>query len=239
MILQLPIFQKVEAFECDNDANGSDLKTVVTSIIGTNGTNILPVRTSAVFSNMTLLGPKVTSASVGIIYFWLGAQLRRNCEESIFNSVFLGWNGNGGSVNGLLIDASKGTPTDLNLAPAGGLNFANNIIAGSTSNAVIYSASTTTPTGASTASILGWVNTAAYANTLLPNNTDVGLTAPFNYTEPDFNPASPSAAAATGASFTNAKLLTRTGSDLDFTPVTYKGACAVGDSWWKAWSKFN
>ena len=34
---------------------------------------------------------------------------------SIFNSVFLGWGG--GSVNGLLIDASKGVPTDLSLAP--------------------------------------------------------------------------------------------------------------------------
>lgn len=230
---------KSEAFECDNDANGSDLKTVVTPITGSNGTIIGPVRTSAVFSNMTLLGPKVTANSIGNSLFLAGAQLRRNCEQSIFNSVFLGWNGNGGSVNGLLIDASKGVPTDNNLAPAGGLNFANNIIAGPSTNGVVYSASATTPTGANTASILGWVNTAAYANTLLPANTDVGLTAPFNYTAPDFNPTSATAAAATGASFTNAKLTTSTNGKADFSPVTYKGACGVGDTWWKTWTKFN
>lgn len=228
---------KSEAFESDNDANGSDLKTVLTPIIGSNGVNIVPVRTSAVFSNMTLLGPKVTATSKGNSLFLAGAQIRRNSEQSIFNSVFLGWNG--GSVNGLLIDASKGVPTDNNLAPAGGLNFANNIIAGPTSNAVVYSPSTTSPTGATTASILAWVNTPAYNNTILPNNTDVGLTAPFNYTAPDFNPSSATVPSASGASFTNAKLLTKSGSELDFTPVAYKGACAVGDTWWKSWTKFN
>ncbi|MFL5747663.1 MAG: hypothetical protein ACJ751_23505, partial [Niastella sp.] len=68
-------------------------------------------------------------------------------------------------------------------------------------------------------------------NSILPNNTDVGLTAPFNYTTPDFNPSSASSAAATGASFTDNKLS-------GFTSTTYKGACAVGDTWWKTWTKF-
>src|SRR5665647_2298576 len=47
---------KSEAFECDNDANGSDLKTVLPSIpvSAANPVAIVPVRTSAVFSNMTL-----------------------------------------------------------------------------------------------------------------------------------------------------------------------------------------
>ena len=229
---------KSEAFECDNDANGSDAKTVVTTIVGTNGITIAPVKTSAVFSNMTLVGPKATSTTIGNSLFLAGAQLRRNCEESIFNSIFLGWNGNGGSVNGLLIDASKGTPTDLNLAPAGGLNFVNNIIAGPLTNAAIYSPSATAPTGTTTVSLLAWINTAAYSNTLLPNNTDVGLTAPFNYTAPDFNPSASTSAAANGATFTNTRLLSKTGSEFDFTPVTYKGACAVGDTWWKSWTKF-
>ena len=93
-----------------------------------------------------------------------------------------------------------GTPTDLNLDPAGGLNFRNNIIAGPSSNAIAYAASATAPTGATVASITAWVNTTAYANTLLPNNTDVGLGAPFNYVSPDFNPSTSAVPAATGAS---------------------------------------
>ncbi|MFT3932918.1 MAG: hypothetical protein QM726_04820 [Chitinophagaceae bacterium] len=222
---------KSEAFECDNDANGSDLKTTVTPIAGSNGVNVAPVRTSAVFSNMTILGPKVTAATVGNSLFLGGAQLRRNCEQSIFNSLFLGWSD--GALNGLLIDASKGIPTDNNLSPAGGLNFQNNIITGATANAINYAASSTSPTGATKASITAWVNTTAYGNSTLANNTDAGLTAPFNYVTPDFNPTSASVPAATGAAFTNAKL-----TSTFFTPVTYKGACAVGDTWWKTWTKY-
>jgi len=65
----------------------------------------------------------------------------------------------------------------------------------------------------------------------LTNCSDAGLVAPFNYTSPDFNPASGSAAAS-GAAFSNPKLAT------GFTNVSYKGACAVGDTWWKTWTKF-
>jgi hypothetical protein len=241
---------KSEAFESDNDANGSDRKTYLPSIpvSAANPVAIVPVKTSAVFSNMTVMGPKVTSTSVGNSLFLCAAQIRRNSEISIMNSVILGWNG--GSVNGLLIDASKGTATDLNLVgytpPGGvvnsataGLNFANNIIAGPTTNAVAYAASTTTPTGSTKASIEAWVATSAFANTTTANNTDAGLGDPFNYSSPDFNPSSASSMAATGASFTNSKLTTKTNNVLDFTPVSYKGACAVGDTWWKTWTSFK
>ena len=180
---------------------------------------------------MTILGPKVTAATAGNSLFLAGAQLRRNCEESIYNSLILGWSD--GTLNGLLIDASKGIPTDNNLSPNGGLNFQNNIITGTTANAVKYAPSSTAATGATTASITAWVNTPAYANTMLANNTDAGLTAPFNYTAPDFNPGSATVPAATGATFTNAKLISSF-----FTPVSYKGACAVGDTWWKNWTKY-
>jgi len=244
---------KSEAFESDNDANGSDRKTYLTTIpvSANNPVAIIPVKTSAVFCNMTVMGPKVTATSVGNSLFLCAAQIRRNSEISIMNSLILGWGG--GAVNGLLIDASKGTPTDINLVgytlpspgtgvvlnPTPGLNFANNIIAGPSTNAVAYSASTgTTITGSTVASITAWMNTAAFSNSTLPNNTDVGLGAPFNYTAPDFNPTSAAVPAATGASFTNSKLTTSTGGKLDFTPVTYKGACAVGDTWWKTWTKF-
>jgi hypothetical protein len=197
-----------EAFESDNDANGSTLTP----------------KTSAVFSNMTVVGPKATLGNTGNSYFVWGAQIRRNSSMSLFNSIIMGY------PNGLFIDALKGTPTDLNIPAT--LFVQNTIIAGCPTP-VLYGTSTTAPTGATTASITTWFNTAAYGNSILTNNTDVGLTAPFNYTAPDFNPSSASSAAATGASFANAKVAS------GFTNVTYKGACAVGDTWWKNWTKFN
>ncbi|MEO7530239.1 MAG: hypothetical protein ABIS69_02475 [Sediminibacterium sp.] len=230
---------KSEAFESDNDANGSDRLTFLPSI-GVSANNpvaIAPTKTNAVFSNMTVMGPKVTATSNGNSLFLCAAQIRRNSEISIFNSVFLGWGG--GAVTGLLIDASKGTPTDKNLDPTGGLNFKNNIIAGPTANSISYASSATAPTGATTATITAWVNTAAYGNTMVPNNTDVGLGAPFNYTAPDFNPSSAAAPAATGADFTSTKLKTSTTGKPDFQTVAYKGACAVGDTWWKTWTSFK
>jgi hypothetical protein len=133
-----------------------------------------------------------------------------------------------GYPNGLFIDAQKGTPTDNNIPNS--LFVQNTIIAGCP-QPVLYGPSTTAATANNTATITAWFNTAAYSNSILPNNTDVALTAPFNYTAPDFNPSSASSPAATGASFTHTKLS-------GFTSTTYKGACAVGDTWWKNWTKF-
>jgi hypothetical protein len=200
-----------EAFESDNDANGSAVQT----------SPALP-QTKAVFSNMTIAGPKVTPTNSINSYFTWGAQIRRNSTISIFNSIIMGY------PNGLFIDAQKGVPTDNNIP--GSLFVQNTIIAGCP-QPILYGASATTPTGATTATITTWFNTASYGNSILTNNTDVGLTAPFNYTAPDFNPSSASSPAASGASFAHAKLS-------GFTSTTYKGACAVGDTWWKNWTKF-
>jgi hypothetical protein len=198
---------KSEAFESDNDANGS---------------SITP-QTAAVFSNMTILGPKAALNNSGNSLFLGGAQIRRNSQLSIYNSLIMGW------PTGLLIDASKGIPTDNNI-PAS-LFVQNTIIAGCGSN-VKYAASTTTPTGATDASMLAWYNTTGFGNSILTNNSEVALTAPFNYTAPDFNPSSASSPAASGANFTQAKVAS------GFTVVSYKGACGVGDTWWKTWTKF-
>ena len=76
----------------------------------------------------------------------------------------------------------------------------------------------------------------------LPTNTEVGLTAPFNYAAPDFNPSG-NTAAATGAAFTNAKL---TGGNLPFDPDAnfllklHIGVHVhVGDTWWKSGRNSN
>jgi len=200
---------KSEAFESDNDANGSSLTP----------------QTAAVFSNMTVMGPKATLANTGNSLFSWGVQIRRNSALSLFNSIIMGY------PNGLFIDASKGTPTDDNIPNS--LFVQNTIIAGCPSPVIFSRGSNGTPPvhGSWTQTdIISWFNTAAYGNSSLTNCSDVMLTAPFNYTAPDFNPAAGSPAAS-GASFTNSKLA-------GFQQVAYKGACAVGDTWWKTWTKY-
>ena len=137
-----------------------------------------------------------------------------------------------GYPNGLYIDATKGTPTDNNIP--GSLFVQNTIIAGCP-NPVIFSRGTNTTTpmhGNTQTDIIDWFNTPAYGNSILTNTSDVKLNAPFNYTAPDFNPGAGSPAA-TGASFTNAKLSS------GFDQVPYIGACSATDTWWKTWTKFN
>jgi hypothetical protein len=199
---------KSEAFESDNDANGS---------------NLTP-QTSAVFSNFTVLGPRATLHNAGNSLFLAAAQIRRNSSISVFNSLIMGW------PTGLYIDATKGVPVDNNIP--GSLLIQNSIIAGCPTP-VLYGASATSPTGATTASINNWFNTTSYGNSILTANSDVGLTAPFNYSNPDFNPAAGSPATS-GASFISAKL----SAGGFFTSVSYKGACAAGDRWWQGWTKY-
>jgi hypothetical protein len=143
------------------------------------------------------------------------------------NSIIAGW------PQGLLIDASKGTPTDLNFSGFNPSLFVQNTMIAGCTTPVKYAPSATAPTGATDASILGWYNTIAYKNTILNDNSELALGHPFNYSTPDFNPTANSPAKS-GASFTNPKL-----TNSFFTSVAYIGACAPGDAWWKTWTKFN
>lgn len=202
---------KSEAFESDNDANGSTL---------TPGT-------APVFSNITAIGPKATLNNNGSSLFLAGAHIRRNTRTSIFNSVFLGW------PTGILIDATKGTPTDLNINDSS-LRMRNCIIAGCPTP-ISYAASTSAPTGATTASIQAWFTSAYFGNSILTTVDDAKFVNPFNYTLPDFGPFGTSPAA-TGGKFTDPKLAT------GFTAVTFRGAIAPAGAdatWHKGWTKFN
>ncbi|MEP6584798.1 MAG: hypothetical protein ABJA90_11045 [Ginsengibacter sp.] len=195
---------KSEAFESDNDANGSQL---------------LP-QTKAIFSNITAIGPRENLNNIGNSLYNSGAQIRRNSSESIFNSVIIGW------PVGILIDASKGYPTDTNI-PAS-LFVQSSIIAGS-ATPVKYAPSTIAPTGFD---VLAWFNLPANSNTILTTNAEAMITAAFNYANPDFTPMAGSPAL-TGADFSNLNLKT------GFTAVPYRGAVGAGDTWWKGWTKFN
>ncbi len=198
-----------EAFESDNDANGSSL---------------LP-QTAAVFSNMTILGPKATLTNNGNSLFLAGAQIRRNSSSSIFNSIIMGY------PTGLFIDATRGVPTDNNIPNS---LFVQGTIIGGCPQPILYSKGTNTNPSTNvntTATITAWFNTPSYGNSIFNTNAEVGLTAPFNYANPDFNPTATSPAIA-GSAFTNPKLAS------GFTNVSYRGACAPGDTWWKTWTKF-
>lgn len=217
-----------EAFESDNNASGG---------------TVTP-KTSAIFSNITAIGPRATLNNIGNSYFLAGAQIRRNSAISIFNSVFMGW------PRGLLIDASTGTPTDLNIT-SGDLVVKNTIIAGSGNNpnfpawqSVKYTASTNAPTGASDASMLTWFLDANSKNRVIVTNDSVGLTRPFDYTNPDFVPFG--AANVLGKpnpiindwAFTDPKLANNAFIDKNAAFRGGVGPSGSYASWYAGWAKF-
>jgi hypothetical protein len=198
-----------ESFESDNDANGSTLAP----------------QTQAVFSNITSVGPAATLNNKGNSLYLAGAQIRRNSRISIFNSVFLGW------PQGVYIDASKGRPTDLNIADST-LRIRNSIIAGS-ATALKYAPSVSAATGATDASILAWFTDPYFGNSILTTVDDAKFVNPFNYSNPDFSPFGTSPAS-TGAKFSDPALQ-------GFKTVPFKGAIAPGGdeaSWHKGWARF-
>jgi hypothetical protein len=200
---------KSEAMESDNDPNG---------------TSTTP-QTAAVFSNLTLIGPKATLSNKGNSNFLGAVQIRRNSSISIFNSVILGW------PMGILIDASKGRATDLNIADSN-LRIRNTIIAGC-DVPVKYAPGNPNSTGASDASIQEWFTNSYHKNTILATTDDAKFINPFSYTSPDYAPFG-TAAASTGAAFTDTKL---TG----MKQVAFRGA--IGPSgedatWHKGWTRF-
>ncbi|MBS1747608.1 MAG: hypothetical protein JST21_15705 [Bacteroidetes bacterium] len=198
---------KSESWESDNDANGSAL---------------LP-QTSAVYSNITVIGPRATTANIGNSLFLAGAQIRRNSSISIFNSVILGY------PTGILIDASKGIPTDNNIR-LNTLMIQNTFVAGCV-NAVDYAANPT-PTGWIVDSAIAWFNSPDFGNKTFSTVDQLQLTAAFNYLNPDFTPMAGSPLL-NAASFSNTKLQ-------GFTTVDYVGAVGPAGSedadWWKGWS---
>ncbi|MDD2983541.1 MAG: T9SS type A sorting domain-containing protein [Crocinitomicaceae bacterium] len=104
------------AFESDNDANGS---------------NALP-KTAAIFSNITIVGPK-GNGSIALPTgekFEKSFRIRRNSAISVFNSITVGWE-KGLSIEGASTEANFTTGTSF---------FSNNILVGYTSGSTIVSA---------------------------------------------------------------------------------------------------
>lgn len=186
-------------FESDNDATG---------------TNLNP-NTSAIFSNMTMIGPKFNANTMINSNFKRGAHIRRNSNESIFNSIFMGW------PVGVLID---GDSCHRN-ADSLWLQFQNTVIAGCSKDL--------DSTGGASWNITPWYNTATNNNTIYSDNSSVMLSNPFNYFTPDFRPMAASPML-TGASYANAKL---NATYFDQSP-TYRGAFGNTD-WTAGWASFT
>jgi len=214
-----------EAFESDNNAQGSALSATVLS------------QTNPIFSNVTAIGPRASSNNIGNTLFLAGAQIRRNSALSIFNSVIMGW------PRGLLIDASTGRPTDLNIADST-LRVRNTIISGC-AIPVKYTVSNTAATGASDMSMTDWYNTAFHGNRIILTNDSVGYTRPFDYNNPDFTPfGSPNVLGRpnpiiNGFSYTDAKLTANPAIDKLATFRGAVGPSGVYASWYKGWCKFT
>jgi hypothetical protein len=206
-----------EGMESDNNSSGS---------------TVAP-QTRGVFSNLTVLGPRAALTNIGNPLYLAGAQIRRNSSISIFNSAFLGW------PIGVLIDAKLGRPTDLNISDSN-LRIQNTIIAGC-NVPVQYDASTSAPTGSTTASMQAWFLNPFYGNSILATVEDVRLTRPFDYDSPDFQPFGTSPLN-TGANFTHPKLTGGQGNNT-VSAVTFRGAIAPGGgadaNWHKGWTRFD
>lgn len=171
---------KSNAFESDNDANGSAA---------------LP-QTKAVFSNMTIIGSRLYNNSLGNALHQAGAHIRRNSSISIYNSVIAGF------PIGILIDGSKGISTHNNIL-SNNLNIKNTVIAGNTLG-LKFADNTTTPTGYTSQNVIDWFNTAAYNNSNVLSVADLGIVS-LNYFVPNFTPNAQSILNS-GASFSDNNL---------------------------------
>lgn len=206
------------------------------------GTTATPV-TSPVLSNFTIIGPRQNSSSTYNSLYYSGLHLRRNSSLSIFNSIVLGW------PRGIFIDASTGTPTDLNIT--NNLLKIQNVTIGSNVDNVKYSVSGTSPTGATDASILSWFSTSSYKNVIVTDAIDAGLVGPYLST-PDFKPSQNTYNSGTfngslgsinefnfnsNTSFSDTFL-----QDGFFTNTGFRGAVGLTGSdsnWWVGWAVWN
>ncbi|MET0393696.1 MAG: hypothetical protein ABW019_11175 [Chitinophagaceae bacterium] len=214
-----------EAFESDNDANG---------------TTAAP-KTTAIFSNVTAIGPRAVTSNIGNSLFRGAAHIRRNTGISIFNSIIMGW------PVGIEIDATTGTSTALNIEDST-LRLRNITISGTAVSTKFSGTAGATITN--DAAFTTWFTNSFYNNDILANNTDVRLVNPFSYTAPDPTPfaaGNGNAKVLTGGGFTDPKFNGDTFFDKVLPedaskPLTFRGGIAPAgplSSWWKGWTRWS
>ncbi|MCX6352186.1 MAG: T9SS type A sorting domain-containing protein [Bacteroidetes bacterium] len=184
-------------FEIDNDANSSYHSPY----------------TSAVISNFTMIGPLAGDTGTTISSNWsAGARLRRNMHESIFNTVFLGWN------KGFYLDGIK-TKQALD---SGLWATKNNLIAG-------YRSKTKLSSDITSFDYPAYLIGTGMGNVFKAQSSDADLTDPFSTTAPNFLPKTGSVVLGAG-SFSDSKL----GDAFFNTAATFMGAMGTTD-WTDTW----
>jgi hypothetical protein len=192
-------------FESDNNANSP--------------VNMNNPRTAPVFTNVTFIGPLRVQTTPINANFKRAEHIRRNSKLSCYNSIYMGY------PVGVRFDGTGVSAAFLGDSMA----VKNLIIAGC-------------PVLADTAAMNGngfnginFMNTPAFSNRVLTNNTDVMLTNPYGYengTTGNWMPLAGSPAL-TGANFTYSQL-----TDPFFTATTFVGAFGT-TNWAAGWSQFN
>lgn len=171
--------------------------------------------TMPVFSNITVVGPLARGKALDYTNsFQNGLRIRRNSGLSLFNSVVMGF------PTGIFIDGDR----SANKFITDSLILKNNVVSGWTTKSI---------NGPSATLMAIETKFTADGNKAIQSMNNM-LTAPFNYTNPDFTVVT-GGEAASGASFTGNKI-----SDAFFTATTYKGAVGtIEQDWTKGWANFN
>ncbi|PKP01849.1 MAG: hypothetical protein CVU11_13925 [Bacteroidetes bacterium HGW-Bacteroidetes-6] len=134
---------------------------------GTGSTN--SPQTMPIFSNVSMFGPKVTAATNVNTNYKRAMHLRRNSAINIYNSFFAGY------IDGLYIDGTLSRENLIN----GEMKLYGITMAGVTGNYFVQD----------TLNIIrDWYNVAYRNNDTLLTNTELMITDPFNYGNPDFRP---------------------------------------------------
>ena len=216
-------------FEVDNDASG---------------TTATP-KTACVYSNVTLLGPGFDSSKNNYSpNYGQALHLRRNCEISLFNSVFTGFPA-GLNLDGTLANYTGGMGVlDKNILVITGnavkKTAARPFMTGSSTSTAVQDYFLTTksnqvftlhqPTAGTPAYSKAFADAGIPVELIMGYNTTAGSTSGTYPANPNF--ASFGGATQSGAAFTDAKVSSW------FTPTTFKGAFGSTD-WTDNWSNFN
>ncbi|MDP2337870.1 MAG: hypothetical protein Q8N05_15780, partial [Bacteroidota bacterium] len=203
------------AFESDNDAAGSTAEPF----------------THAVFSNISAFGPAVTATNPVTLQTKHAdgscMRLRRNTRLQIYNTAMLGYG------KGLRIE-SDGSQTS---AQSDLLTVQNCIIAGVRGGNFIQDPNATVMTAATEEA---WYKATARHNSVYAANTDVKITDPFNFANPNFQPLA-------GSPLKNASIWYSAPVNTEaasinnsfFDHVKYIGAFDGTNDWTQGWTEWS
>ena len=202
-------------FESDNDAAGSTAEPF----------------THAVFSNISAFGPAKTATDPATLAAkhadGSAMRLRRNTRLQIYNTAFLGWG------QGLRLE-SNGSQTAANTDL---LTVQNCIIAGTRAVNFVLDPIATVMTAATMET---WYKTASRHNSVVAANADVKITDPFNFTSPNFQPATDSPVQNASYWYNGSTAITEASIDNSFFDhVKYIGAFDGTTNWTTGWAEWD